>query len=191
MRQPIGSVLLIFSYLLNLQPVCAQESVTTTVPDTFPIDLIPTAPFGDSSAIHEQQNRFQAEGRMLDFGVNVATECKTYLSDFQTRLSQAIAANSFEAARQIIGVSEQTVAQAQAIDDRVFRFVNYYGDSVAGRAHYAADANLAAAKRTLVAMHAAVLPLAMKELNVLRQEQNAQGDKLEAIALDRRSKAVA
>lgn len=132
MRQLTGSVLLIFSCWLNAQTVCAQETVHTTVPDNSPIE-IPTSPFNDGSAIHEQEDRFRAEGRMLDYGVNVATQCKTSLSDFQTRLAQAIAGNSFAAAQQIVVVSEQTVAQAQAIDDRVFHFVDH-ADSPAGRA---------------------------------------------------------
>jgi hypothetical protein len=190
MRLPIGSVLILFSCWLTLQTVCAQESVKTTVPGNFPIEPIPAPSFNNSSAIHEQEDRFKAEGAMLDYGVNVSTQCKTYLSDSQTRLSQAIAANSFEAARNIIAVSEQTVAKAQAIDAQVFRFANH-DNSPAGRAHNAADANLAAAKQTLVAMHTAVLPLATKVLNAAKQEQDAQDDKLQAMALDRKSKAVA
>lgn len=171
MRIPNGSVLILFSCWLTLQAVCAQEAVRTTVPGNSPIE-IPTSPFNDGSAIHEQEDRFKAEGRMIDYGVSVATLCKTSLSDFQTKLGQAIAANSFEAARKIVVVSEQTVAQAQAIDDRVFHFARH-DDSPAGRAYTAADADLAAAKQTLKEMEAALLP-------VLRNEQAAQNDKLKA-----------
>jgi len=155
-------LLIVFSCWLNLQTVRAQETVQTTVQDNPPIQ-IPTSPFNDSSAIHAQQDRFKAMGAMLDYGVNVATQCKTSLSDFQTRLTQAIAANSVGAARQILAVSEQTVAQAQAINAQVFRFADHNTGSPAGRAHNTADANLAAAKQTLAVMEAAVASEAAKE----------------------------
>lgn len=155
-------LVLIFSCWLNLQTARAQETVQTTVQDDPPIQ-IPTSPFNDSSAIHAQQDRFKAMGAMLDYGVNVSTQCKTSLSDFQTRLTKAIAANSLGAARQILAVSEQTVAQAQAINAQVFRFTDHNTGSPAGRAHNTADANLAAAKQTLAGMEAAVASEAAKE----------------------------
>jgi hypothetical protein len=163
--------LLVVSFSLTL----AQENVNTTVTPASPIE-IPTTPFNDASAIHAQEDRFKAEGRMLDYGVSVSTQCKTSLSDFQTKLAQAIAANSPEAARKIVGVGEQTVAQAQVIDDRVFHFADY-ANSPAGRAHTAADANLAAARQTLKQMEAALLP-------VVRNEQTAQDDKLTKVAAE-------
>jgi hypothetical protein len=180
MRLPIGSVPIILSCWLNLQTACAQQTVQTTVPGSFPIELIPTSPFNDSSAIHAQEERFKAQGAMLDYGVSVATQCKTSLSDFQTKLNQAIAANSYEAASKILAVSEQTVAQAQAIDNYVYRFVNHSTDSPAGRAHNAADANLAVAKQTLAQMQAAYLPIAKRELDAAIKVQATQDDQIKA-----------
>ena len=178
MRLPIGSVLIIFSCWLNSQTVCGQGTVQTTVQDNFPIE-IPTSPFNDSDAIHAQQDRFRAEGQILDYGVKVATKAKTSLSDFQTRLNQAIAANSYKGASQILLVAEQTFTQAQTIDAQIFRFSNNKG-SPAYNDHMAADADLAAARQTLAQMEAAIHPLALKELAAAMRLQAAQDDQLRA-----------
>src|SRR5215469_13911413 len=108
MRLPVSSILIILCCWVNLQTICGQEIVQTTVPGNSPI-VIPTSPFNDASAIHAQEDQMRLKGQMLDYGVSVATQCNTSLSDFQTRLSQAIAANSFGTARQIVGVAERTV----------------------------------------------------------------------------------
>lgn len=155
----------------------AQERVTTTVQDGSPIVVIPTSPFDDGSGIKAQEDRFRQEGAMLDYGVKVADVAKTSLSDFQTTLNKAITANSYKDAAQIMAVSEQTLAQAQAKDAQVFRFC-VHNDSPAGRDYTAADARLAAAQQTLAQMQAAFLPLAKREIVSAIADQDTQNVQL-------------
>jgi hypothetical protein len=168
----------------------AQETVQTTVQGDSPIGVIPSSPFSDGSAIKAQEDRFRQEGAMLDYGVKAADQAKTSLRDFQTRLNKAIASNSFKVAWQILAVSEQTLAQAQAIDAQVFRFTGH-NDSPAGRDHTAADASLAAAQQTLAQMKAAILPMANLELFSARAIQAAQDEQLGADLAARRAEAEA
>jgi hypothetical protein len=170
---------------LNVQAVFAQGSVQTTIPGSGVSIQIPTSPFNDAGAIHAQQDAMRQKGAMLDYGVTAATQAKTSLSDFQAKLKQAIAANDADTAGKILGVSQQTVAQAAAIDAYVYRFVGY-NNSQAGRDHSAADANLAAAKQTLAQMYADYAPLAKRELASARETQAAQDRKIaEAVAVQR------
>jgi len=186
MRRLIASVFTAFSCYLNSEAVYAQEVVRATVHDNSPIQ-IPTSPFNDSAAIHAQQEQMRLKGQMLDYGVRVATQCKTSLGDFQAKLAEAIATNSFEAAWKILAVGEQTVAQAEATDSYVFRYVNHSTDSPAGRAHSAADAELAAAKQTLAQMQAALVPEAKRELEAATKVQAVQDEKLKALAAQRQA----
>jgi hypothetical protein len=157
----------------------AQQVVETTVPGSSPIEVIPSSPFGDGSAIKAQEDRFRQEGAMLDYGVKTADQAKTSLSDFQTKLNKAIASNSYTVAAQILAVSGQTLAQAQAIDAQVFRFTGY-NDSPAGRDHTAADASLAAAQQTFAQMRDAFLPLAKREMASALEAQTAQNEQFAA-----------
>lgn len=168
----------------------AQQAVRTTVQRASPIEVIPSSPFSDGSAIKAQEDMFRQEGAMLDYGVKAADQAKASLSDFHNRFNKAIASNSFKVAVQILAVSEQTLAQAKAIDAQVFRFTGH-NESPAGRDHTAADASLAAAQQTLAQMQTAILPLAKRELASAREKQTIQDEQLGADLAARRAAAEA
>lgn len=154
------------------------------------ITVVPGSPFDDGSAVQAQQQMFAQEGRMLDYGVNVASQGKSFMKSRQAQLSKAISSNDYNAAFKIFNVSVQVFAQAQAIDAQIFRYSNNPG-SPAYNHHMEADADLAAAKQTLDQMWAAILPVAQKQMGIARAAQVNEDAKISAMAAAERSAATA